>query len=118
SSESRPSSTTVVTSWSASSRLRIVSIPIPFDAPVTNAVLLIFTLVFLQEVGREPHVYGSCHLEVLTGAIDEVHGLAGNCHQGRVLGEDLATGEGMLVSLLQMCLVVHMREMHVVLAVQ
>src|SRR5690625_1523185 len=117
SSESRAIITTVVMSLSAANRRRLVSRPIPFEAPVTNAVLLIFALVFLKKVRGQPDIHRSGDLEVLAGSLDEVHRLAGHCHERGVLGEHLVIGHRVLVGLLQMRLVELLRQLHVAQAI-
>src|SRR5699024_9199826 len=69
---------------------RTVSRPIPREAPVTRAVLVIVFLLRAQEEARHAQISGRGDLEVHVRAVDEVHGMAGICDEGRVLREHLA----------------------------
>src|SRR5699024_8364041 len=87
SSEARANITTVVISSLLRMNRRVVSRPMPREAPVTSAVLLIVVLLGPQEEPCHLEIGLGGHLQVLVGALDEVHGAAEVRHQRGVLGE-------------------------------
>src|SRR5690606_37254770 len=87
--EGRANITIVVMSSLLWRNRRTVSRPMPRDAPVTSAVLVIVFLLRAQEEARHAQISGRGDLEVHVRAVDEVHVVAGVGDQGRVLGVDL-----------------------------
>src|SRR5699024_7101374 len=71
-SEARANITTVVISSLLRMNRRVVSRPMPRDAPVTSAVLLIVVLLRAQEEPGHLQIGLGGHLEVLVVALDEV----------------------------------------------